>query len=272
VLPVVVVALLLSAGTGLAQNAYLSAGAGGHGFTDLLSRPLPGTPERADADAARALEAALADFSGVTAAHVIITRATDADALAARRRAAVHLTVVDEHTPTPAWVEGIAAFVTEAVPDLAPEHLTIVAADGTVFYARGSAAPAVSPPAGRTGGALVGWAAAPVAAALGGCALVVAAVLAIGRRREPPRALADAEREPGPFAFLTELSDEELRLVLADERPEVLGLVAGAVEQAQADRVRAAAARDVPSVSPEAADAEVVAALAAALRGKLVSP
>jgi len=269
VLLLAVVALLLSATTGLAQDAYLSAGAGGRGFTDLLSRPLPGTPERADADAARALEDALADFTGVTAAHVIITRA---GVTSASRRAAVHLTLADDHPPTPAWVEGIAAFATQAVPELAPEHMTIVAADGAVLYAGGSAVLAAPPrPARRAGRVLAGRAAALVAAALGGCALVVAAVLAVGRRRERRPAGAGAEREPGPFAFVTELSDEELGRVLADERPEVLALVAGAVEQAQADRVRVVAAEcDVPSVSVEAADAEVLAAVAAALRGKLV--
>lgn len=265
---VVVAALLLSAGTGLAQDAHLSAGAGG-GFSDLLSRPLPGTPERADADAARALDEALTAFTGVTAATVIVTRATDTPS--ADRRAAVQLTLADDCAPTPAWVEGIASFATQALPHLAPDQLTIVTADGAVLYARGSAVVVPAPEPGRRArGALAGRPGTLLAAAAAGCALVVAAVLVIGRRREPRPAIAEAQPEPGPFAFIAEVSDDELRRALAGERPEVLGLVARAVDEAQAERVRASADGEAASLATGAAEPEVVAAVAAALRRKLV--
>lgn len=102
-----------------------------------------------------------------------------------------------------------------------------------------------------------------------GCALVIAA-LVIGRRRPPLEPLP--ETPPGPLAFVADLSDDDLRRLLADERPELVGLVLAQVPPGSEERVRAAsglsgaAAGRVDQVSPE-----VLGAVARALRGKLVA-
>ncbi len=270
VLLVVAVALLLSAGTGLAQDGHLSAGAGGRGFAQLLSRPLPGTPERADADAARALEDALTGFTAVINARVIVTRAPDADVASPSRRAAIQLTLADHCTLTPAWVAGVASFATQALPSLAPDQLTIVTADGAVLYAHGSPAIALEPEPREGGGSVPpGRAGMLPAAAAAACALVVV-LLVIGRWRQGAPDIAEPEPEEGPFAFLERLSDDDLRHLLMDERPEVVGLVAHAVADEQAGRVRNVLGAEPVAPVAAVAEPEVVAAVAAALRRKLV--
>ncbi|MGD9498215.1 MAG: hypothetical protein AB7Y46_18085, partial [Armatimonadota bacterium] len=243
------------------------------GLTELLSRPLPGTPERADADIARALERALGGFLGVDGASVIVSRAGGESRAA--RHAAVQLQLSEGCRPTATWIEGIAAFIHQALPDLDPAQLTVVDTTGRPLYAHGGPCVTASLPAGR-----VPSDAAPIPArnsaalsalllvAAFGAAAAVAILLIAARRRaraaQPPRV------EPGPFSFLEALEDAQLRRALAGERLEVLAVVVAGLTPAQAARVRElTAVRGQGRV--EAVDAEVIHAVAEALRAKLVT-
>lgn len=275
-LVVIVAGMLLCPALGAAgQYESMPAQPSHVGLADLLCRPLPGTLERADADAARSLGTALADFDGIAAAHVIITRApVDDDAAPPPRRAALQLALRDGFVPTGAWTEGLAAFVLRAVPDLAPADLTIVDAAATVLYEAGQTrvtppTPGPAAPEHRRAAIVTAAQWLPAAAILG-CALVMA-VLVIGRRR--PRRESAPEPAPGPLSFLQDLSDEDLRRLLAGERPELVALVAAQVGPTTAARVRESAG--LPGGMDEAVgrvDPEVLCAVARALHGKLVGP
>lgn len=272
---VILTGMLLCSALGATGQELTATPPARTGLGELLSRPLPGTLERADDDAARALQGALAGFAGVASAHVIISRAAteDEDAAPPPRRVALQLGLRDGFSPTPAWTEGLAAFVLRAVPDLDAAQLTIVDAGATVLYESGRSCLVAPPPEAsepaRAAAATVTTARWLPAAAVLGCALVIAA-LVIGRRRPPPEPLP--ETPPGPLAFVADLSDDDLRRLLADERPELVGLVLAQVPPGSEERVRAAAglsgaaAGRVDQVSPE-----VLSAVARALRGKLVA-
>jgi len=271
---VVVAALLLLVAPGSAQDSPLVSGWSGSSLGDLLSRPLPGTPERADDDLARALERALIGFVGIDRARVIVTSRETEDASPPSRSVAVQLTLADDHAVDPRWVQGIVDFITSAVPELDARNLTIVDASGNTLYARSVVA--VSSPSPTTAGTDApkwragrqGWVL--TIAAVAGCVVIIAALLLLSGRGGTERRPPEPEPQPGPFAFLESLDDDELRHVIADERPEVVALVAHHLGDAQRDRVRAVIAQQLPPVAATEPDAEVVAVIAAALRGKLV--
>jgi len=246
---------------------------GGTDLRGILSRPLPGTRAREDDDSARALERALTGFDRIEAAQVVIGRESpDTSSSADPRHAAVRLTLTKPLRLTADWTEGIAAFITEALPGLPPQHITIVETTGRVLYAHGRAMPPkppASPPpqdasAGPTGRSLVLLA----CVGLVGAALAAALVLVGWRRikgREPPA-------PAGPFGFVTDLTDDELTDLLAGERPEVVAAVVGQLAPRQARRVRERAAQPHALQEPETPPGpEVVNALAEAMRRKLVS-
>lgn len=148
VLIVILTGMLLCSALGATGQELTATPPARTGLGELLSRPLPGTLERADDDAARALQGALAGFAGVASAHVIISRAAteDEDAAPPPRRVALQLGLRDGFSPTPAWTEGLAAFVLRAVPDLDAAQLTIVDADATVLYESGRSCLVAPPP------------------------------------------------------------------------------------------------------------------------------
>lgn len=270
--------LLFSVANAAGQQALTSPPSVPAGLGQLLSRPLPGTPERVDADAARALEAALCGFTGVASARVIIARTpsdgSDDHAVTPRRLVAIQLGIADDFSPTPAWVEGLVTFVLRSLPDLDAADLTIIDADAAVLYEGGHArVSSPAPQASSQGRAMVTSltrAHRLVAACVVGGVLMML-VLVIGRRR------LRVERTPapalGPLAFLEELSVEQLRRVLAGERPELIALVAAQLAPRAARRVREAAGLPLaPLERPELVTPEVVATVARALREKLVRP
>ncbi len=240
----------------------------------LLSRPLPGTPERADADFAAALRDALLGFDGVEDASVVISRSSAPDP--PHRSAAIRLALAPDHAPTREWVAGLATFIVGAERDLSPDALTIVSSSGAVLYSRGevtlSEPERPREPLGRaTWQAHGAW-------LLGAGAFACMAVLAVTLLRgssissdspselqAPPAAHRQTEN---PLGFLATLTDDGLRAALADERPEVVAAVVAEVDEETAERVTALLNAELPPLLTTTPP-EITAALAQALETKL---
>lgn len=239
------------------------------GLGSLLSRPLPGSEARADADAAAALEEALTGFEGIDACRVILSRESSPSSHPPRR-AAVQVTLTEDFEPTLPWLDGIVSFAQQAVPGLDARQLTIVDSTGRTLYAGGDfvalATPAPPPPEedvapGLDPGLLI-------AAGLLACSLVV---LLVALRSRPSPA-DESPSPPGPFAFVASLDNDELEALLADERSEVAAVVARHCPEEDRRRVRRAAGlAEQPEGQRRDADPEAVSALAEALHRKLVS-
>lgn len=240
------------------------------GWARILSRPLPGTLGREDADLADSLERALAGFDGIESARVVIVRPpTAAFQEPAPRRAAVQVALSPEVPRLPSWTETVVAFILQAIPDLDPQELTIVDSAGHRLYAAGQAqAPQVQPSGEAaedeaTGGSSAAWWWLLVVA-LGGLA-AIAAIL----QRQRRRAQAAAVAEPGPLSFLESLSNEELRTAFGGERAEVVGAALSQLPPRAAARLRRAVSVPAHVQAPRnAPSAEVLRAMGEALGAK----
>lgn len=242
------------------------------GWSGLLSRPLPGTSAREDADLASSLERALVGFDGIESARVVIVRPSSEGTFAkpSPRRAAVQVTLAPDVPTTSSWTESVAMFTLQAVPDLDPQELTIVDSGGHVLYASGQAqAPTTRPSEaeatdeGPRPATSAWWWLLP---ALFGLAVV--AVVLLGTRRRPgEQGLPEPE---GPLAFLETLSDDELRIAFAGERAEVVGVALGQLSARGGERLRRVLrAPDQVQAPPAPPPTEVLTAMAGAFRGKL---
>ncbi len=235
----------------------------------LLARPLPGTVAREDDDVALTAENALIGFADIASAHVVISRSDDTTS--AHRCAAVQIALTPTATPTRAWVETVALFVTQTVPHLAPEQLTIITDAGVLLYAHGRPAithaadpppQALATPAPLT---TVPWWAMLAALALG---CIVTLALAIVRRS--PRTSPPAKPAPsGPFAFLHEATSEELAVALDGERAAVVAAVLAQLPDKVATRARKALGLATAGATDLLVPAEALTAMAAAIRDKL---
>lgn len=261
--------LAVSVGPALCQNSP-QAPARSPGLAEMLSGPLPGTAARADEDVARAVENALLGFEEVVGARVIVT-GHPAGPPDDARRAAVQLSLAAD-APSRSWIETVADFILQALPGVPETSLTIVDTTGTALYVRGEPLASASvtvahdpltPSAGvseeRTAWLFV--------AAIAGAALVAAVVLV--RRRNG----ADADlppETPAPFSFISDLTDDDLRLLLQGERAAV---VAAIIELAPADageRLRRCYdAQELPALRRPPSN-ELAATLERGLRAKLV--
>jgi len=242
------------------------------GWSALLSRPLPGTPARTDADLASSLERALAGFDGIESARVVIVRPSSEGTFgnAPARRTAVQVTLAPDVPATSSWTESVATFTLQAIPDLDPQELTIVDSGGHVLYTSGQAtAPTPRPSEAEATEegprrAASGWW--WLLAVLIGLGAATAALLATRRRpaeHEPP--------EPhGPLAFLEALSDDELRIAFGGERAEVVGVVLGQLSARGGARLRRVLrVPDEVQAPPGPLSTEVLGAMAEGFRGKL---
>ncbi len=252
------------------EPAHRSRGEGG--WSRILSRPLPGTLGREDADLADALERALAGFDGIESARVVIVRPpTAAFQEPAPRRAAVQVALSPEVPRLNSWTETVVAFILQAIPDLDPQELTIVDSAGHSLYAAGQAqAPQVQPSGeaaedeAAAGGSSAAWWWLLVVA-LGGLA-AIAAILERQRRRAEAAPVA----EPGPLSFLESLSNEELRTAFGGERAEVVGAALSQLSPRAGSRLRRALSVPAHVQAPRnAPSAEVLRALGEALRAKV---
>lgn len=235
----------------------------------MLSGPLPGTRARDDRDAARALEQALLGFEEVIGVRVILT-GDPARSPDAARRAAVQLSLAGGPPPR-AWIETVADFILQAVPGLSETDLTIVDTAGNALFVRGLPVepsrstvvtdyPHGPPPEGER----TAWL---VTAALAGAALVAALVLV--RRRNGAEIEAPSE-PPAPFAFISDLSDEDLCELLRGERPSVVAAIIHLAPAGEAERLRRCCdASELPALG-RPPFTELAAALESALRTKLV--
>lgn len=270
-----------AAGYGLALLSVVAASAAGPApertelqspWSGILSRPLPGTLARDDADLASALERALAGFDGVNSARVVIARPPAKTSLQepAPRRAAVQVTLSPEVPCTTSWTETLAAFILQAIPELDPAQLTVVDSAGHALYAGGRArapqaqpltgAPDDEPPASAT--SAWWWLLAVALVGLG-----VTAALLTGRSRRAQRAPA---AEAGPLSFLRDLSSHELRLAFAGERTEVIAAALSALSPPARERLRRVLAVPAHVQALQAAlSPQVLTAMAQALREKL---
>lgn len=251
------------------QGEAASRSASEGGWARILSRPLPGTLGREDADLGDSLERALAGFDGIESARVVIVRPpTAAFEQAAARHAAVQVALSPEVPRVSSWTESVVGFILQAIPDLDPNELMIVDTAGHKLYAAGQAqAPQVQP----SGEAAEDEAASSTSAwwwlvvvALVGLA-AIAAMLERQRRRVQPAAVA----EPGPLSFLESLSNEELRIAFAGERAEVVGGALSQLSPRAAARLRRALSVPAHVQAPrDAPSAEVLRALGEALGAK----
>lgn len=238
----------------------------GQGLTSgpqsILSRPLPGTLARDEYDLARSLEQALVGFEGVTGARALITR--DADQPSSPRRAAVQLALADAFAPGAEWTGAVADFILQAVPELAPTELTIVDATGRTLYSAGVVRAAPPPPVAAAAPVPVG----PWAVLLAGVLGLMAVAVALLRRREK-RQEPIAPAPTGPFGFVQDLTDQELAVALGGERPAVVAAVLGRLPRETAGRAARALGVTPPASGAPEASAEVLAAVAEAMRRKL---
>jgi len=242
------------------------------GWSGLLSRPLPGTSAREDADLASSLERALAGFDGIDRARVVIVRPSSEGTLGkpSPRRAAVQVTLSPDVPVTTSWTESVATFALQAIPDLDPQELTMVDSGGHVLYATGQAQAHAVPPSEAEA---TEEGARPVIAAwwwlLPALLGLVAAVVVLLRTRRGPAEPASPEPE-GPLGFLEALSDDELRTAFAGERAEVVGVALGRLSARGKDRLRRVLrVPDHVQTPPGPPATEVLAAIAGALRDKL---
>ncbi len=235
----------------------------------LLARPLPGTLAREDDDLAQSAESALVGFADIASAHVVISRPDGADA--AGRCAAVQIVLTPSATTTRAWVETVALFITQTVPHLAPEQLTIITDAGVLLYAHGRPAITLSenpPPqalASPTPLTTVPWWTMLAALALG-CIVT----LALATMRRTPRANPTAKPAPsGPFTFLYEATNEELAVALGGEREAVVAAVLVQLPRRVAARARKAIGLSAPPPTDMLVPTEALTSMAAAMREKL---
>ena len=235
----------------------------------LLARPLPGTLAREDDDIARSAENALVGFADIASAHVVISRPDGTTT--ARRCAAAQIALTPSATTTRVWVETVALFVTQTVPHLDPEQLTIITDAGVLLYAHGrpaiTLAEAPPPQALATPSPLttVPWWAMVAALALG-CIVT----LALATMRRPPRTTPSAEPVPsGPFAFLHEATDEELAVALGGEREAVVAAVLAQLPGKVAARARKAIGLSGSPPQDMLVPTDALTAMAAAMREKL---
>ncbi|HUS80320.1 MAG TPA: hypothetical protein VM283_03565, partial [Armatimonadota bacterium] len=193
----------------------------------------------------------------------------DTSATAAAPRLSVQLSLSQDASPDTAWTEAVAAFIIGSIPnDEAPE-LTMVDSAGRLLYAGGRArAPAALPPlsqpqaAARAGAGGQWW---PLGVALVAAAALVVVLLT---RTRPGRTGTPA-RSTGPLAFVAELSDRELVAVLGGEREAVVAAVLAQLAAPDARRVSRALGLGEVRTPAEQPPAEVLAALAAAIRDRL---
>ncbi|MGI5818241.1 MAG: hypothetical protein ACOX9R_09095 [Armatimonadota bacterium] len=268
-LSLLLLALMPAAKDALAAEPHALVSAGGLG--GLLSAPLPGTRARDDAQLAASLERALVGFDGVERATVIISRSPEA--VASSLHVALQLTLAPDFAPTPAWVETLCGFVLRIIPHLDRGGLTIVESTGRTLYDAGDTRlpPAPTPAIGvidETFHFEPWWL---WAAAGAGFTLVIAgaAVQRFARRDPAPEAVVAT---PGPLDFLEAVPVEHVAGVLADERREVVGAVLALAPEPVAAALRdQMAERPGVPIAPEHPDPRMTAALATALRGRLMT-
>lgn len=241
------------------------------GLGGLLSTPMPGTRARESVELAARLERALSGFTGVDSVSAIVSTPSADEAVSPQ--VAVGMTLREDFSPTPDWLEAVCVLSLRTIPDLSPDSLTIVDSSGRILHDEGvSHLPEIAPPpdTGVIDETFVFqpwwlWAAAGV-----GFLLVIAGVAAqLPLRRDPQP--SDAESEPGPLDFLDGVPEGELVRVLAEEREEIVRAVFALAPEAVVERLRRDEALVCEARSASTPpDSRMVAALAAALRARLV--
>jgi hypothetical protein len=234
----------VSASAGGAVAAGPPRPAAGFNLSSLLSRPLPGTPERRLYDRCAALEAALAFCEGVQRVRVTIPGAPAASPPPAAPQARPPFLVQISFAPGARHIEadGLIAVCLRVDPDLSREQISIVDGEGLALASAGQATLGDPPPPiastrassaftsvlnPRSGGTLV------VLAALVGAALAL--------RRSAGRRPAPAP----PAARAPDFAVEAIVALIQREGPEV-----GAAALALLDETtRAAVARICPAAA-----------------------
>ncbi|MFP4248428.1 MAG: hypothetical protein ACLFU7_02150 [Armatimonadota bacterium] len=267
VLPVVLIIACTIAPASAGSDRPVSA----QGLGGLLSTPMPGTQARESAELADRLEHTLSGFAGVDSVTAIVSPESDDGGVSPQ--VGVGLTLDDDFAPTPDWLEAVCVLSLRTIPDLAPDSLTIVDSSGRILHDEGvSHLPEIAPPpdTGVIDETFLFqpwwlWAAAGV-----GFVLVIAGVAAQLPLRRDTQA-DDAAREPGPLDFLDGVPEGELVRVLAAEREEIVRAVFALAPEAVVERLRRDEALVCEARSASTPpDSRMVAALAAALRARLV--
>ncbi|MEN6304840.1 MAG: hypothetical protein ABFD96_19070 [Armatimonadia bacterium] len=154
---------------------------------------------------------------------------------------------------SPEVLESLIRVLTEGCPGLQPARLTVVESNGKLLYAQGQMQTPDLPARRQT----------PIPWLL--AALVVGVVAAVAARQPWKRHTAEPA---GPFDFLKGAGANSLERLLADERPEVVAVLARQLHGPLRRRVEAWLQRQ-PTMAPQhELEGEVREALAAALRRK----
>jgi len=255
--------------------------------TGVLSLPLPGTPQRHQAEAVRLLEETLADYDYITAAQVTFGANLTEPETQQLLRLAIQLHINPAQTPPQQWLKNLATVVLHTVPELKPDNLLITDSSGHILYQNGaptaavatlSGSPQPAPVSARQSVSLTNfWA---TGGGLVGLLLAGGILLYLLRGRQagslsgaaPPQ---NASSQPSPLAeCLEQFSPEQIVSALQGQRRQVLATMLDSIPDA--DTAAGVCQKlkilpdDLPKPSRQPRD-EILASLGQALRTKLTA-
>lgn len=168
----------------------------------------PGFNSTSTTNAERDLTSLLRNLDGVQTAYVVVNDLSPAGR-------SVQIVIKPRARPplAPAVISSLLTLATGCVPDLTPEHVTVLDTSGRTLIERGKVLPE-EPPSPAGSGYALGLLISMLIAGIGW------AMWAVRRTRKPT---VPASNEP--FYFLGLLQPAELAEMLAQERPEVRGLI-----------------------------------------------
>jgi len=255
--------------------------------TSVLSLPLPGTPQRQQAEAVRLLEEALADYDYITAAQVTFGANLTESETQQLLRLAIQLHINPAQNPPQQWVKNLATVVLHTVPELKPDNLLITDSSGRMLYEDGAPTAAVATLSGSpqpasvsarqsvsftnfwaTGGGLVGLLLA------GGILLYLLRVRQAGSPSEAAPAQS-ASSQPSPLAeCLDQFSAEQIASAIQGQGHEVMATVLDSIPDA--DTAAGVCQKlkilpdDLPRLSRQPRD-EIIASLGQVLHTELTA-
>jgi hypothetical protein len=210
--------------------------------------PLPGSKSGLQ----KQLAGLLRRLEAVQSADVLLTGQSPADL------SAKVLLRLSPRLPDSYLLDTIVSLLTDTVPGLSPQRITIADARGVVLYQAGEAQ--VAPPSSEVRRSALLW-------------LLTALVLAASGSVWVARRVRTTS-SAGAWDFLAKANDAALQRTLAGERPEIAGLLLTQLPPSAAKRLRRVLAREglapvLPAQPPEGAVIEIVAR---SLRAKLGTP
>ena len=112
--------------------------------TNVLSLPLPGTPQRRQAETEQLLENALSGYDYIAAARTTFAAGLSEIETTDSPRLSLQLQLQSAPALPHNWLENLVTFVLHTVPGLGPTDLLITDSHGEVLYAKGQPTVAAS--------------------------------------------------------------------------------------------------------------------------------